>query len=254
LTPNFFKSPDGLSLAWYELGSGDGNPPIVVIHGFSSSTKHEWEDSGIASAVRDLGRRIIGYDARGHGNSEKPHDSRFYGGDFMARDAMALVTHLGITSYDLVGYSMGGSIATVVASFDRRVRRAVIGGVGHGVATKGGLDKRVLDSKALAAGLRADSEDGLSDIVKTFRRNAIARGNDLLALAAHSDALTPRTIDFSAITAQALVIAGDTDPLAEKPEVLASAIPGGRLAIVPGDHYASKRSPEFRQVLLDFLA
>jgi pimeloyl-ACP methyl ester carboxylesterase len=171
----------------------------------------------------------------------------------MVRDLMALATHLGFDRYDLVGYSMGGTIVTMVASFDPRVRRVAIGGVGHGLVNRGGLDPKVLDTKALSAGLRAESEEGLSGIVLEFRRAAIARNNDLLALAAHSEAAGARDIDFDAITAEAIILAGDEDPLAEHPEILAGAIKGGRLAIVPGDHHASKRSPEFRKALVDFL-
>ena len=115
------------------------------------------------------------------------------------------------------------------------------------------IDPKVLDTKALSAGLKAETEEGLSGIVLAFRRNAIERGNDLLALAAHSEAAGPRDIDFSAITADAIVLAGDDDPLAEHPEVLAGAIKGCKLAIVPGDHHASKRSPEYRKALVDFL-
>lgn len=250
---NKFQSPDGLTLAWYELGGGDGLPPIIMQHGFSSATEHEWVDCKIVDDVAVLGRRIIGIDARGHGNSEKPHDPARYGGELMAHDLMALVTLLGIERYDLVGYSMGGTIVTLVASFDPRVRRVAIGGVGHGLVNCGGLDPRVLDTKALTEGLRAESEDELTGIVLEFRRAAIERGNDLLALAAHSEAAKAREINFDAITAEAMVLAGSDDPLAVHPEILAGAIRGGRLTLVPGNHHDSKRSPEFRQALVDFL-
>lgn len=250
---NTFQSPDGLTLAWYELGEGDGLPPIVMQHGFSSATEHEWVDCKILDDVAVLGRRMIGIDARGHGNSDKPHDPGQYGAELMARDLMALVTHLGIDQYDLIGYSMGGTIATLVASLDLRVRRVAIGGVGHGLVNRGGLDPKVLDTEALSVGLRSDSEDGLSGIVLEFRRAAIARGNDLLALAAHSEAAKAREIDFDAIAAEALILAGEDDPLAVHPEILAGAISGGRLTVVPGDHHASKRSPEFRRALVEFL-
>jgi pimeloyl-ACP methyl ester carboxylesterase len=251
--PNTFQSPDGLTLAWYELGGGDALPPIMMQHGFSSSTEHEWVECKIVDDLAVLGRRMIGIDARGHGNSDKPHDPARYGAHFMARDVIALVSHLGIEQYDLVGYSMGGTIVTLVASLDPRVRRVAIGGVGHGLVNRGGLDPKVLDSRALSDALRADSEEGLSGRVLEFRRAAIERDNDLLALAAHSEAAKSREIDFEAITAEAMILAGDDDPLAEHPEILASAIRGDRLTMVPGDHHASKRSPEFRRALVEFL-
>jgi pimeloyl-ACP methyl ester carboxylesterase len=249
-----FETSDGLTLAWYEAGQGTGMPPIVMQHGFSSSFYWEWVECGLAEAVAGLGRRVIGIDARGHGQSDKPHEQRYYGEDHMARDVMTLATHLGFERYDLVGYSMGGAIATVVATLDQRLRRVVISGVGEAVVLSGGVDRRVLDTKALAAGLRADSGEGLSEIVQRFREGAIARGNDLLALAAHSDAVADRQIDFGAITAEVLVMAGDSDPLAPRPDVLAHAMPGASLQLVPGDHTASRRSPEYRDALLRFLA
>ena len=248
-----FLSRDGLNLTWHELGAGNAEPPIILQHGFSSSTHFEWVLCGLADAVAALGRRTIGIDARGHGASDKPRESRYYGEDHMARDVMALADHLGFERYDLVGYSMGGAIATVTASLDPRIRRVVISGVGEAIVHTGGVDRRVLNTTELAAGLRAPNADGLSDMVKAFRAGAIERQNDLLALAAHCDAIGDRVIDFAAIKAETLVMAGRTDPLAPHPEVIAGAIAGARLQLVPGDHHVSRRSPEYREALVDFL-
>jgi pimeloyl-ACP methyl ester carboxylesterase len=248
-----FRTPDGLTLTWHELGAGKAEPPVILQHGFSSSTHFEWVDCGLAAAVAALGRRTVGLDARGHGASEKPHESRYYGEDHMARDVMALADHLGFARYDLVGYSMGGAIATLAASLDPRIRRVVISGVGEAIVRTGGVDRRVLDTAELAAGLRADSADGLSDMVKGFRTGAIERRNDLKALAAHCDAIADRSIDFAAIRAETLVMAGRVDPLAPHPEAIVNAIADARLQLVPGDHGVSRRSPEFREALVDFL-
>lgn len=245
-----FTTFDGLSLAWYELGGGDHLPPIVLQHGFSSSTFYEWVEYRIAEAVIGLGRRVIGIDARGHGNSDKPHDPRSYGQDFMPRDLMGLIDHLGIETYDLVGFSMGGGIAASVAARDRRVRRVVISGVGEGIAT----GNRAFDGKTMAAAMRAETDDGLPQLIRNMRAGAIMRRNDLLALAAHSEAVVFSPVELGAITAEALVMAGDTDPVAPHPEVLADAISGAKLVVVPGDHWHSKRSPEFRAALVDFLS
>ena len=251
---NHFTSPDGLELAWFELGGNGGTPPIIFQHGFSSSTYWEWVECGLIDAVNTLGRRVIGIDARGHGLSAKPHETRFYGEQFMARDVMALADHLGFESYDLVGYSMGGAIAATTASLDPRIRRVVISGVGEAIVKIGGVDQRVLDTRALAAGLRAQSSEGLGEVVRGFREGAIKRDNDLLALAAHSDSVARRQIDLEAIGAEVLVMAGDTDPLARNAGAIAEAIgDNARLQLVPGDHHFSRRSPEYRQALLDFL-
>jgi pimeloyl-ACP methyl ester carboxylesterase len=247
--PRQFRTADGLSLAWYELQAGNDAPPIVLQHGFSSSTWFEWVQCGVAGAVMGIGRRVLGLDARGHGNSEKPHDTSFYGGDLMARDLIAFVRSLGLESYDLVGYSMGGGIAARVAASDPAVRRVVISGVGEGIV--GG--KVAFDPRSLAAAFRADSDEGLTPIERNMRAGAISRNNDLLALAAHCEAITFAPIDVASISAETLVMAGDTDPMARQPEVIADAVPGARLVLVPGDHWHSKRSPEFSAALVEFL-
>lgn len=249
-----FETSDGLSLAWYEAGHGDGQPPIIMQHGFSSSFYYEWVECGLADAVAGLGRRLIGIDARGHGQSDKPHEGRYYGGERMPADISTLADHLGLAQYDLVGYSMGGGIAAAVAAEDARVRRVVISGMGEALVKRGGLERSVLDPVALAAGLRADGSDDLPAVVKAFREGAIKRNNDLLALAAHTDMIADRQIDFGAISARTLVMAGDSDPLAPHPEVIADAIAGAELVLVSGDHHFSRRSPEYRDALLRFLA
>ena len=248
--PNRFTTFDGLSLAWYELAQGNTEPPIILHHGFSSSAYFEWVECGIADAVIGLGRRVIALDARGHGSSDKPHEARFHGRDLMERDLMELVTSLDIATYDLVGYSMGGGIAARVAAKDNRVRRVVISGVGEGIVT----GNVAFSGKALAAAFRAESDDGLSEIERNMRNGAIARNNDLLALAAHCEVISFPPVDLAAITADTLVMAGDTDPLAQRPEAIADPIAQSRLVIVPGDHWHSKRSPEFRAALTDFLS
>src|SRR6201992_1446022 len=47
-------------------------------------------------------------DLRGHGDSGKTHDPPAYPPDILADDGFALIEHLGLTDYDLGGYSLGG--------------------------------------------------------------------------------------------------------------------------------------------------
>lgn len=250
--PRHFTTADGFDLAWYELAPGDG-PPIILQHGYTANTAHEWLDTGIAERLAALGRRVIGLDALGHGASAKPHDSRFYGEARMARDISGLATHLAIESFDLVGYSMGAIVALLAAADDRRVRRLAIGGVGEAVVLLGGVDTRALDNRVLAAAMRATDPSRLDPPVQQFRDNAVARGNDLLALAAQADVVNNTPIALDSIAAPTLLIAGTEDPLAVRPEVLASAIPGARLVLVPGDHGQARLEPAFITALEQFL-
>lgn len=253
--PAHFVTSDGLEHAWYELGDAQAPGPVIVLqHGFSATTWHEWVEPGIAAAIAGLGRRVVGLDARGHGQSTRSHDPAHYGEDRMAGDVMALADHLGCKSYDYVGYSMGGVIGLRLAARDRRLRRLVVSGIGEAAVTLGGVDRRVLDPQALAQGLRAAQVSGFPPMVQAFRRGVLARGNDPLALAAHADMVARDDIAFERITAPSLLIAGDNDPLAVHPERLAARLPGQNLVTVPGDHVGARLSPQFTQAVLAFLA
>ena len=248
-----FTTPDGLTHAYYELAVGNDGPPIILQHGFSATTIDEWVEPGIAAAIGALGRRVIGLDALGHGRSDHPHEPRHYGEPRMAADISALASHLGLTAFDLVGYSMGAIVALLVAVGEPRLRRLVVGGVGEGVIVCGGVDRRVLDTALLAEGLRADDVSTYPRLVQDFRRGIARRGNDRLALAAHSEARHAAPIPLERIQAPTLLLAGDIDPLAAYPERLAVAIPGCRLVMVPGDHTGARLAAGFTAALVDFL-
>lgn len=253
--PSFFDTPDGLTHAWYELGDPAAPGPVIVLqHGFSATTATEWVEPGIARAIAGLGRRVIGLDAVGHGQSTRSHDSAHYGEARMGRDVSALLDTLGIGRFDFLGYSMGAIIGLQVAVTDPRLNRLVMGGIGEGVIACGGVDTRVLSRTELAAGLRAADASGFSAMVRAFRAGIVARGGDLIALAAHADAGQPPAPDLGSIAVPSLLIAGDADPLAIRPEILAAAIPGCRLVTVPGDHVQARLDPGFTAAVLAFLA
>lgn len=254
--PRFFTTPDGMEHAFYELGGGEAGPPLIMQHGFTATTWHEWVACGISGQLADaLGRRIIGIDAMGHGRSTRSHDPAQYGEGRMARDISALVDLLGVHSFDYLGYSMGGVIGLQVGINETaRLRRLIVAGIGEGVIARGGVDTRVLDRRLLAEGLRADDAAGYPPLVRAFRGGIEAMGNDRFALAAHAESYIHGGISgLDRIAAPTLLIAGDADPLAIHPERLAAAIPDCRLAIVPGDHVAARLVPEFTAAAIGFL-
>ena len=252
--PAFFTTADGIDHAWYELSPpGAAGPAIVLQHGFSATTWHEWIEPGIAAAIVGLGRRVIGLDARGHGRSTPSYNPDHYGENRMAHDVMALADRLGLEQYDYVGYSMGGVIGLRLATAEPRLRRLVVAGIGEAAVLLGGVVRRALDPAVLAAGLRAEDTSGFSPTVRAFRKGALVMGNDPLALAAHADRVASDPIALHTISAPTLLIAGDGDPLAVNPGLLAGAIPRCRLAIVPGDHVGARLCPQFIEEVLAFL-
>jgi pimeloyl-ACP methyl ester carboxylesterase len=114
---SFFKH-QGLSFYYEDRGSGE---VLVFLHGLGSSTL-DWEDQ---LRYFEKSYRVIAVDMRGHGRSDKPHDT--YTIPLMASHVVALLEWLEIPHYSLIGLSMGGMIAFQIATdYPERLERMVI--------------------------------------------------------------------------------------------------------------------------------
>lgn len=248
-----FRSDDGLQIAYRTWRDGDG-VPVVLHHGFGASAEIDWVATGVVGALTDAGRRVVGIDARGHGASEKPHDAARYGEPRMARDVVTLLDVLGVSAVDLVGYSMGAVVSLLTAAREPRVRRLVVGGIGHAAAERGGVDTASLAPEALREALLTDDVAAIPHPgAAAFRRFADDTGADRQALAAQAAAVHRDPIPLDRITAPTLVLAGRDDPLATRPEVLAAAVPDARLLLVDGDHGGALQEAAFREAIVAFL-
>src|SRR5437763_6349690 len=115
---------DGIRIH-YEI-EGDG-PPLILQHGFSQSLA-DWRVAGYVDRLKDHCRVIL-VDARGHGQSDKPHDRAAYSGERHAADIVAVLDALELPQADYWGYSMGGWIGFALAHHaPQRLRRLVLGG------------------------------------------------------------------------------------------------------------------------------
>jgi len=112
---------DGARIRYIDAGRG---PPVVLLHGLGASI-YAWRKN--VGAMAAAGFRVIAFDNRGFGLSDKPavpYDNAAY-----ARLAIALLDSLGISDAVLVGHSMGGAIAAEVAiEYPQRVRGLVLVG------------------------------------------------------------------------------------------------------------------------------
>jgi pimeloyl-ACP methyl ester carboxylesterase len=109
---------DGVRISYLDRGCG---PPVVLLHGMVSSGS-TWHS--VVPVLAAAGRRVIAPDLRGHGASDRPGSYRL--ADFH-RDVHGLLDHLGLDTVDLVGHSLGGHVASLVAQHEpARVRRLVI--------------------------------------------------------------------------------------------------------------------------------
>jgi len=250
-----FKTWDDLQIAYREWGGEDAqSPPVVLHHGFVADAHANWVAPGVVDALLASGRRIIAPDARGHGSSEKPHDPARYGEERMARDLGVLLDVIEVPEIDLVGYSMGAIVSLIYASGGERVRRLVVGGVGSGVVECGGVDRRAVSNESIIEALTAEDPASLDAEPAAFRWLADRLHADRKALLAQASSIFRGDIALDRIGAPTLVLAGDADPLAVRPEVLVEAIPGARLRIVSGDHMEAIADPRFTTSIVDFLA
>jgi len=86
MTSRFVASTDGIKIAVHESGNADG-PTIVAVHGFPDS-HHVWD--GVAAELGDR-FRVVSYDVRGAGDSDKPRGRRAYRQEHLTADLMAVL-------------------------------------------------------------------------------------------------------------------------------------------------------------------
>lgn len=243
---------DGIGIAYDVLGDG---PPVLLHHGFASESQTNWVRPGVAAAVVESGRSVVLIDARGHGQSDKPHDPAAYAGGAMVRDVRALLDELGIESIDVVGYSMGAFVSMALATLDPpegRLRSLALGGAGRGR----GPNRSPEAMSAIADALEAPDKSTITDAsALAFRNFAEATGADRVALAAIQRARSPQPelAVLARISVPTLVVNGERDTLVGPPESLAAAIPGASFLSVPGDHISAVVKPEFRVALVGWL-
>lgn len=116
----YFDS-NGVRIHYTDEGKGD---PVILIHGVGANSDLNWRRPGI---IRLLAKnfRVISYDLRGHGLSDKPTDPEKYGVE-MVEDTIRLMDHLGIEEAQVAGYSLGGFILLKLATtHPERLKSAV---------------------------------------------------------------------------------------------------------------------------------
>lgn len=231
-------------------GSGD---PILLIHGFASTHGVNWVGPGWTKTLTRDGRRVIAFDNRGHGKSQKFYEPSDYDTPKLAEDARELLDHLGIERADVMGYSMGARISAFLAlAHPERVRALLLGGLGIHLVEGVGLPVGIADA------MEAPSLDALTDPTqRMFRAFADANRQDLRALAAciRGTRQTLSREEVARIRTPTLVSVGTKDGIAGSPHDLVALMPNATALDIPNrDHNLAVGDRVHKDGVLAFLA
>lgn len=242
-----FTAPDGVDLAWHELGEGRA---VVLFHGLFSDAATNWLRYGHAAEIAGRGFRVIMPDLRAHGESGKPRDPAAYPPDILADDGLALIAHLGVADYDLGGYSLGGRTAIRMAVKGAAPRGLVIGGMGLQGITN--TDGRSDQFKRVLTGLGSHARGSPEWLAEAFLKTT---GGDPQALLPLLDSFVDTSpAELARIAMPALVVSGAEDRDNGSARALADALPDGSYVEIPGNHMSAVTKPDLGRAIADFLA
>lgn len=237
-----FTSFDGTKIHYDILGEGK---PVVLLHGFITNGE-SWKRAPVRQALADAGFKVVTLDLRGNGQSDKPHSAEAYQNNAEVKDVMGLMKHLGLNTYDVVGYSRGAILTAKLLTMDKQVHRAVMGGISVDFSDPNWYRRRNFHEALTKPGSHPELQPAVDYAKKS--------GADMVVLA--------RLQEFQPVTTRAelgkirvplLVVNGDADKDNGDPQTLVDAVPGSRLVIVPGDHGGAMRTPEFAKAVVAFL-
>jgi len=241
-TAGFFTSFDGIKI-YYEV-TGNGRP-VLLVHGFIVDGE-SWKKTFLYDGLLRAGFKVIVLDMRGNGKSDKPHDPEAYAKDAEAKDIIGLMQMLGIDQYNVVGYSRGAIITARLLVLDKRISKAVMGGMGVDF-TNPEWPKRIMFYKAL----NGEPVKELETMVQRIKDS----GLDQRALACmQKEQPSTSKEEFATVKQPVLVVCGDKDEDNGSSLALVKLIPKGIHATVPGDHGSASRSKEFSEKVIAFLS
>jgi len=246
---NFIEA-NGISLRYAVEGAGK---PIVLIHEMGGSM----ESWSLVAQILAAKRRVIRYDTRGAGFSEKIRGPLTI--DTMTDDLIALLNGLGISGkIALAGTAVGGAIALHTAfRFPQRVAAAVVTSPAtfippeNRAATLARVDE--FERNGVRIAFEATANNGYPEELRGDRHRFESwrsrwLGNDPASFAAVYRMLsnTDLTPELPSIKCPVLVIGGEFDRgrPPSRVEPIAKAIPGAKFKILRTGHYAGWQTPE----------
>ena len=256
---------NALGLTIFEPASPAENRPVVLLHGFASSSELNWVKSGWIRSLTEAGRKVLAVDLPGHGTSPAPEDLDAYTPSRMRADLLQLLVDQGITNLsaddpvsgiDLVGYSLGARLAWEFGGTQPQlVNRLVLGGPAS-------IDPLAAFDLDAAQQFLADGSSIADEATADLLRMAqTVESNDMFSLMSMIQAIKtePFSPEQMIPSMPALLVAGDGDALATTMGRLTELL-GTRnteksvLWLAGRDHANAVTSREFKNAAVAFLA
>lgn len=257
-------SGSGARIAFDDRGDGDA---VVLVHGLGSS-RRRW--APFAEELRGRGHRVVTFDLRGFGESRTAVDP--YTVDDLAADLDAVVRACDLSSFHLVGHSLGGMVAQVyalahgdrlrslclVSTTSHNGRRASAFGRAMAVVSERGFDAAVHDGavRARLEELLAEAFPGSEPPLDLFRKG-LERPHP------HQARAWQATVGFSTkerlgeLAMPVLVVHGTGDQVIPviMGQLIHQAIRGSVLRLIEGaGHHPHRDRPEvFRDTVVELL-
>lgn len=240
---------NGLDIGYDVMGAG---PPLVLLHGATSLGREDY-----AAQLPGMAKAFLVHlpDARGHGRTRWDAANGFEY-RWLVDDLTAFVDALGLDSFHLVGFSMGGMTALQFgARHPERLRTLVVVGITTHREPRMSVGRHLMDPSRILA------RDPVFAATLSRRHDA-GQGPGawqrlLAAIVADIEAqplMTPA--ELHGIDCPAMVVCGDRDPFVppEHAAGLARQLPNGRLFVVPdsGHEVMSRRPGLFNEAMSGF--
>jgi pimeloyl-ACP methyl ester carboxylesterase len=253
------------------------DPAVLLIAGSASSM--DWWEPEFCALLADGGRYVLRYDHRDTGDapSYPPGEPGYTGPDMLA-DAIAVLDEKGVAAAHVVGISMGGAFAQVLA-LDHPDRvlsvTAISTSAGAGDPDLPGMAPELAEYFAASTEPDWTDDEAVVSYIVDFQRALSAKPFDEAETRAIARSAVSRTKNnesgqrnhhstkgggpwrhrLGEIRVPTLVIHGDEDPLFPLPhgEALAREIPGARLLVLPhtGHEFPRRNWPLVVPALLD---
>jgi len=237
---HFYTSFDDTKI-YYEV-KGNGYP-VILIHGFMN-TANNMKKNAVYQQLLDAGYKVIVPDMRGNGYSDKPHNDEAYANDAEAKDIMGLATLLHLKNYNVLGYSRGSIITARLLVLDKRVNKAVMGGMGADF-TNPDWPRRIMFYRALSG----DTVKELEPVIKHIKDAGLDQ--QALMLQQKYQPSTSKE-ELAKVKQPVLVICGSEDSDNGSATELVKLFSHAQYVQVPGDHGGAQKTKEFADAVLKF--